>query len=242
MSGAGTPLAGRHALVTGASHGIGLEIARALTGAGARVAMLARSAARLRDRAAELGAGALPIRCDVTDAAQVRSAAAAVREAFGDAPDIIVNNAGIFQPEPLEVMSIERFEETVRIGLVAPFLVLHEFLPRLRERASGHVVTIGSVADRTIYPENGAYSATKFGARAMHEVLRAETRGTGIRATLISPGPTDTPIWDAIEKAGTGRFPRREQMMPAAAVADAVLFALRAPRGVNVDELRLTPA
>jgi NADP-dependent 3-hydroxy acid dehydrogenase YdfG len=102
------------------------------------------------------------------------------------------------------------------------------------------VITIGSVADRSIFPDNGAYSASKFGIRAMHEVLRAETRGTGVRTTLISPSATDTPIWETVTLAPDNRFPPRDKMLGAGAVADAVVWAAMRPANVNVDELRIT--
>ena len=99
---------------------------------------------------------------------------------------------------------------------------------------------LGSVADRSIFADNGAYSASKFGVRAMHEVLRAETKGTGVRTTLISPGATDTPIWNTVMLSPEGRFPPRVQMLAADAVADAVIWAATRPASVNVDELRIS--
>ena len=96
------------------------------------------------------------------------------------------------------------------------------------------------MADRVAFPENGAYAATKFGARAMHEVLRAETRGTGVRAILVSPGAVDTDIWSPLESQLGKRFPAREAMISADDVARAIAFALTQPRHVDIDELRLT--
>jgi NAD(P)-dependent dehydrogenase (short-subunit alcohol dehydrogenase family) len=233
------PLAGRSAVVTGASRGIGLATARVLAGAGARVAMLARRADVLAARAEEVSGG-IPIACDVTDEHAVSQAADAIKGLFAGAPDVLVNNAGVFRPVRLEAMSTRNFIETIRSNLLSPFLLLHAFLPAMRERGSGHVVTIGSVADHVPFPENGAYSASKFGVRALHEVMRAELRGSGVRATLVSPGPTDTPIWDGLEPAGAGRFPPRAGMLRPEAVADAILFALTRDAAVNVDELRLS--
>ncbi|HEU4640847.1 MAG TPA: SDR family oxidoreductase [Gemmatimonadaceae bacterium] len=235
------PLAERAAVVTGASRGIGLAIARALAGAGARVALLARSADALERAAGELGKGAMAVPGDLATLDGVARAARAVTDAFG-AVDILVNNAGVFVPRPLEAITPAEFEDTIRVNLVSPFALVHAVLPGMRERGRGHIVTIGSVADRVAFPENGAYSPSKFALRALHEVMRAELRGTGIRATLVSPGPTDTPIWDPIHRAGTGRFPPREAMLPAAAVADAVLYAVTQPERVNVEELRLSSA
>ncbi|HEY9480139.1 MAG TPA: SDR family oxidoreductase [Gemmatimonadaceae bacterium] len=229
------------ALVTGATRGIGLATARALAGAGARVAMLARSADTLAARASEIGEAALAVPCDVTNAPAVERALASARATLGD-PSILVNNAGIFEPRPIEGISPEDFTRTVHANLVAAFTLVHALLPAMRARGAGHIVTIGSVADRTAFPGNGAYAASKYGLRALHEVMRAELRGSGVRTTLVSPGPTDTPIWDQVERGSDVQrsFPPRSAMMPAQAVAAAVLYALNQPPEVNIDELRLS--
>jgi NADP-dependent 3-hydroxy acid dehydrogenase YdfG len=230
----------RTALVTGATRGIGLEVARQLVADGARVVLIARSEQELRERAMELGPLTMPIPCDVTDAdAVARAADRACRELDG-VPDAIVNNAGAFSLAPIEATDPADFRAAVDVNLVAPFLIVRAFLPELRRRGAGHVVTIGSVADRTIFPENGAYAASKFGARALHEVLRAELRGTGVRVTLVSPGPTDTPLWDEIDPDSRPGFTPRREMLHASAVADAVRYVLTRPADVNIDELRLS--
>jgi len=235
---AAAALAGRGAVVTGASRGIGLAIARSLARAGARVAMLARGAEALAQRAAELGGAALPVPCDVADAAAVGRAMQVITLAFGGAPDIVVNNAGIFHPHPLADITPDEFAASIAVNLNAPFYLVHAALGAMRARRGGHIVTIGSVADRVAYAGNGSYAPGKFGVRALHDVVREELRGTGVRATLVSPGPTNTDIWGDL--AGTGRFPSRDAMLDADAVADAVLYAVTRAPGVNVDELRLS--
>ncbi len=232
-------LDGRAALVTGASRGIGRAIAGALAEAGAQVHLLARTASDLEAAARAIGPAATPHRCDVTDAGSVANV---VRDmlARGTVPDILVNNAGLFPLGALDAMEADTFEQTIQANLIAPFRLLRALLPDMKSRGSGHVVTIGSVADRAIFPGNGAYSASKFGQRALHEVLLAELRGTGLRATLISPAATDTPIWDSVDPDNTPGFPKRAQMLRAASVADAVLWAVTRPAGVNIDELRLS--
>jgi len=227
------------ALVTGGSRGIGLAVARALVREGVRVALVARGADELAARAKELGNATVVVAADVSDARGVDRAVGAVREAFGDVPDLLINNAGIFNPKPLHVLTSEEFERMMKINLIAPFFVLRALLPAWRERQRGHVITLGSVADRSIFPDNGAYSASKFGIRAMHEVLRAETKGTGVRATLVSPSAVDTPIWDTVTLPANNRFPPRDKMLTADAVADAVVWAATRPANVNVDELRI---
>jgi Short-chain alcohol dehydrogenase of unknown specificity len=203
--------------------------------------MLARHIDTLRARAAEIGDQALPVACDVGDADAVQRAVATVSQAWGE-PGILVNNAGIFDPRPIEELTPAHFSEVLRVNLVAPFVVVHALLPSMRSRGEGHIVTIGSVADRTALSGNGAYAASKYGLRALHEVLRSELRGTGVRTTLVSPGPTDTAMWDAVESghAAPRAFPPRSAMMPAEAVASAVLYAVTQSARVNVDELRLS--
>ncbi len=231
---------GGTALVSGASRGIGLEVARVLTAQGMRVAMLARSVDALGARASELGALALPVACDVSDDSAVASMAARVTLEFGGPPDVIVNNAGLFKLAVVERTAPKDFRAALDVNLVAPFLIVHAFLGALQARKSGHVVTIGSIADRVTFPENGAYAASKFGLRALHEVLRAELRGSGVRATLVSPGAVDTSLWDEIDPDTRPGFTPRRSMLSAAAVASAVWYAVSQPAAVNVDELRLS--
>jgi NADP-dependent 3-hydroxy acid dehydrogenase YdfG len=153
-----------------------------------------------------------------------------------------VNNAGLFIIRGIGETSIEDFQALVSTNLTGAFNLTRAFLPEMTKRGSGHVVTIGSVADRHIFPGNAAYSATKYALRAIHEVLRAETRGSGIRATLVSPSAVDTDIWDPIQYHGSAEQPDRSAMLSPDSVAAAVLFALVQPHDVNVDELRLSKA
>ncbi len=177
--------------------------------------------------------------CDLGDMASVAALAARL-SADEYAPDILVNNAGLFPLGALDETDPVLFEQTMRLNLIAPFYLLRALLPVMKARQGGHVVTIGSVADRTVFPGNGAYSASKFGQRAMHEVLLQELRGSELRSTLISPAATDTPIWDAIDPDSRPGFPKRASMLRPADVADAVLWALTRPAHVNIDELRLS--
>jgi NADP-dependent 3-hydroxy acid dehydrogenase YdfG len=238
----GARLAGRRAVVTGASRGIGRAVAHRLVGLGAEVVMLARGADALATEAARLGAAAWPLPCDVADAEAVARTVDAVHARWPDGPDVLVSNAGVFALAAVEATSPGDFRRALDVNLVAPFLLVRAFLPAMRERGEGHVVTIGSIADRHAFPENGAYAASKFGARGLHEVLRAELRGSGVRASLVSPGPTDTALWDAHDPDGRPGFTPRAAMLSPDAVADAVVYVLAQPPRVNVDELRLSPA
>jgi NADP-dependent 3-hydroxy acid dehydrogenase YdfG len=233
-------LSGRAAVVTGASRGIGAGIAEALAAEGVQVFMLARNEAKLKERSALLN-GSIPIVCDVTKPESVEKAARRIESELKGAPDILVNNAGIFGVSTVEETSADFFIETINTNLVGPFLLVRSFLGKMIKRKTGHVITIGSVADRTIYTGNAAYSAAKFGVRAVHEVLRAELRGTGVRATLVSPAATDTEIWDTVTVTDPAGKPHSKRpMLDSDDVVRAVMFALTQPERVNIDELRLS--
>jgi NADP-dependent 3-hydroxy acid dehydrogenase YdfG len=228
------------AVITGASKGIGAALATRCAAAGVRVALLARTSAPLQQLAHQLGGGALAIPCDLTDAAQVSRATVQIVGAFGGAPDLLVNNAGLFQLATVESMSPADFAAVVQTNLIAPFLLTRALLPQMRARGTGSIVTLGSIADRSVFPENGAYAASKYGLRALHEAMRQELRGSGVRATLVSPGPVDTPLWDPFDPDTRPGFTPRAGMLTADDVADAIWYAVTRPAHCNVDELRLS--
>jgi NADP-dependent 3-hydroxy acid dehydrogenase YdfG len=178
------------------------------------------------------------VECDLTDKGNVDRATDRIVKTFNAAPDILINNAGIFQMSPVDKTEDEVFDRMLGTNLVAPFRFIRAFLPAMRSRASGDIVSIGSVADRKIFDGNAAYSASKFGLRAMHEVLREELRGSGVRSTLVSPSGVDTPLWDTVDEPGDPRD--RSGMLRADSVVSAVMYALAQPRDVNVYELRLS--
>jgi len=227
-------LTGRIALVTGASRGIGLAVADELRAAGAHVIRLARS---LTDGSADRQTD---IRCDVAVATDVERAVRTVLKETG-VPDIVVSNAGIFFIKPIEQTTPAEFAETLAVNLTGPFLLARAFVPLLVERGSGHLVTIGSISDHIAFTGSTAYAASKFGVRGMHEVIRAETAKTGVRTTLVSPGPVDTDIWDPVDPDSKPGFTKRKDMLRPEDVAEAVLFAVTRPARVAVTEIRLLP-
>jgi NAD(P)-dependent dehydrogenase (short-subunit alcohol dehydrogenase family) len=230
-----TALAGRLALVTGASRGIGAAAARALAAAGARVVRLSRTLPGSPE------GPYLDLRCDLTDQAEVEDLAARVLGAQG-VPTVVVNNAGGFLLQPLERTTTAQFDEQVALNLRGSFLLARAFLPAMRQAGGGCFISIGSVADHTGFPENAAYAASKYGLRGLHETLAEEYRGTGVRLTLVSPGATDTSIWDPFDPERRPGFPTRAAMLRPEDVADAVLFAATRPDHVHVDWIRLQPS
>ena len=233
-------LGGKTAVVTGASRGIGAGIAEALGSHGVRVALVARNEAKLKERAARIK-GSIAVTCDVADPKSVEQATRRIAAELNGAPEILVNNAGIFSVAVVEETSAESFIETINTNLIGPFLFVRAFLGDMKKRKSGHIVTIGSISDRTVYTGNAAYSAAKFGLRALHEVLRAELRGTGVRTSLISPAATDTEMWNSVTVTDPVANPHSKRpMLDPDDVVRAVMFALTQPERVNVDELRLS--
>ena len=223
------------AVVTGASRGIGAAVADALLAEGASVVRLARSLAdRTEGRRLDLA-------CDVTDPEQVARAADRVQGAVGT-PDLLVNNAGSFLLAPFEATDLAAFDRQMDIGVRGPFIVLRAFLPAMQAARRGLVVTIGSIADHVGLPGNTAYGAAKFAVRGLHEALVAESQGSGIRFTLVSPGPTDTSAWDSVDPDRRPGFTPRARMLRPSDVADAVAFIATRPPHLHVDWLRLGPA
>jgi NADP-dependent 3-hydroxy acid dehydrogenase YdfG len=225
-------------------------VARAVVAAGARLVILARGVEALRAAATALDAlrspGVAPTLALSADLAQPRDvdqALARLAEALGTrGVDIVVNNAGAFALGAIGAFPPAEVERMFGSNVLGPVRLLQSLVPGLRARGDGHLVTIGSIADRQVFPENAAYAASKHGMRVVHEVLRDELRGTGVRATLVSPGPVDTALWDAIDPDARAGFTPRARMLRPDDVADAVLFALTRPKHVDVDELRLTHA
>jgi NAD(P)-dependent dehydrogenase (short-subunit alcohol dehydrogenase family) len=227
-------LEGRTAVVTGASRGIGAAVAELLAAEGARVIRVARSLkpgnrGAIQDRT-----------CDLTDADQVARLAADILSQQG-APDIVVSNAGAFLLKPLEITTDSELELQLAVNLKAPFAVARAFLPAMSKTGRGSFITVGSVADHTGYPENAAYAASKYGLRGLHETLLAEYRGSGVRLTLVSPGQTDTSVWDPVDPDRRAGFIPRAGMLRPGDVAEAILFVATRPEHVLIDWLRLGP-
>ncbi len=230
-------LAGRSALVTGATSGIGAACARALASAGAEVFLVARRRDLLARIADEIGGHDLP--ADLADDGQVENLSAEVAARLGGTPDVLVHAAGVFSLAPLHQTGVEDLDRSLTVNLRSAFLLARAFLPGMLRRNRGDIVLVGSVAGRAAFPDNGAYSASKFGLRGMHEVLREETRGTGVRTSLVEPGACDTPLWDPIDRDRHPGLPPRDGMLEAGQVAEAILFLVTRPATVQIPLLQI---
>jgi NAD(P)-dependent dehydrogenase (short-subunit alcohol dehydrogenase family) len=225
-------LEGRIALVTGASRGIGRATALALAGAGARVGLLARGKAELEALAEEIGGWALP--CDVAIPEEVERTVVRLREIAGGDPEIVVSAAGVFSLHPAEGLPALEVRQHLAVNLEGSISVVRSTLPELRRSGRGTLILIGSVAGRRAFPGNAAYSASKYGLRGFHEVLLEELRGSGVRATLLEPSATDTPLWDPLDPDRDPQLPNRSDMLRPEEVAEAVLFVATRPEGVRI--------
>ncbi len=233
-------LAGRTALVTGASRGIGRCVVESLADSGVRVWCLSRDRAAIASLVADVGGEALV--ADLTDDASAWEALDGMMEAMGAAPDIVVNAAGVFGLASAATETVAGFDRSLAVNLRAPFLVNRALLPSMLERGSGLIVNVGSVAGRRAMPHNGAYSASKFGLRGYHGVLLEELRGTGVRATLLEPAATDTPLWDPFDPDTNPALPDRSQMLAPEDVAAAVVFLATRPDTVRIPLLQIERA
>ncbi len=224
-------------VVTGASQGIGQAIAEAFAAEyDARVALAARTRTALEqtaDACRTRGGTPLVLPTDVTDDAAVADLAAAVHEEWGP-PDVLVNNAGAFTNTPLAELTLEGFRDQIDVNLTSAFAVTIAFLPAMRERGTGHLFFMGSVASLMAYPGNAGYCAAKHGLRGLARTVRAETKDEGLRVTTVLPGATDTPTWDG---AGVAE----ERLMAPEDVAQSVVNAYRLSDRTVLEELLLRP-
>ncbi len=235
-------LQGVSALVTGASRGIGRQIALSLAEAGAGVLPVSRGGPGLEDVAEQCGREALA--ADLTDDGDIRALVGEVRRRLGGAPGILVNNAGVFDLAPAHETPTEVLDRHLALNLRAAALLSRDFLGAMRERGRGHLLHLGSVAGRRALPGNAAYSASKFGLRGLHEVLRVELQGSGVCSSLLEPGAVDTAAWDEMEERLGDDLPPREDMLNPREVARAAVEVLRMGpwgRGGSPDSLSIEP-
>jgi len=220
--------------VSGASSGIGAAAARALTGAGARVALAARDEAALEALAHDLD-GAIAMPCDVRDAPSVDAAVTAAAEALGGL-DIVVTAAGVGRFGDLGSFSVEDWDLVFDVGLRGTFLVVQAALRHVPP-TGGDVITISSIAAVHPFAGSAAYCAMKAGVRSFAQVLAAERRAKGLRVTNMVVGSVDSRFW---ERAG-GTELARDRMLRPEDVGRAVAWAAAQPPGTSVDEIVLMP-
>jgi NADP-dependent 3-hydroxy acid dehydrogenase YdfG len=233
--------AGRVAVITGASSGIGEATARALAARDHRLALLARRSERIEALAAELDDRAIAITADVSDRDSIIAAARQVRDELGGA-DILVNNAGVMLLGPFSSEQQAEIRQMVEVNLLGAMIVTEVFLDQLRD-GGGDLVNISSVAGRTARAGNAVYAATKWGINGWSEALRQELQ-PDIRVIVIEPGAVATELTDHITdpqaKEGAQQF-YAQVAITAEDVAEVIAFAVTRPRRVSLNEILLRP-
>lgn len=238
-------LAGKVAVVTGASSGIGAAVAAGLAREGAHVAIAARRIDALEATRRKMsGPGKVLIhKTDVTNKAQVESLMKTTTEKLG-AVDILVSCAGVMYFTMMANCQTDEWEQTVDVNCKGLLHCLSTTVPGMLSRGAGHIVAISSDAGRKVFPGLGVYSASKFFVEATLQSLRVETAGTGLRVTAIQPGNTETELLgmstdkEAIKKYGE---PTGAKVLDPEDVAGAIIYAVCQPAHVAVNEVLIEP-
>lgn len=234
----------RVAMVTGASSGIGFAIARSLLNEGLHVICAARSLDKMNF--SEYGDRALPLRLDVTDRDAVGALPGTLPSQWQDV-NILVANAGsnVGGGKRFDEGSVSDWTRTIDTNLTGLITLCHAMLPGMLRRGEGHVVSIGSVASTFTYPGGAAYSASKYGARALFESLRQDYKASPIRITEILPGFVKTGFARARYRGDAELAETFYDKLPGhltpSDVAASVLFALNQPKEVNIAQIVVTP-
>ncbi|MGM9322657.1 SDR family oxidoreductase [Deinococcus aquaticus] len=180
----------KSAFITGASKGIGLSVARALIADGYAVTITSRNAAEIAQVAAELGADARGVACDVKDPAAVQAEVDAHVQAFGGL-DVLFVNAGVGHFGNIADLSIQEWQDVIDTNLSGAFYTVKAAIPALSQ-SGGYIFTLSSLAGKNPLPGGGAYNASKFGLNGLSEVMNLDLRDRGIKVTQIMPGSVAT--------------------------------------------------
>jgi NADP-dependent 3-hydroxy acid dehydrogenase YdfG len=240
-------LAGKVALVTGASSGIGEGTALALAAAGATVAVAARRAERLAslvERIESMGRTALILPCDMTVEAEAIKAVEDTVARLGRL-DILINSAGVMQAGGIENCNFDEYRRVFAINLFATLYACKTAIPHMLAVGGGDIVNISSLAARKGGPQTNAYAASKHAVNSMTDAMRREVGERNIRVCILMPGATNTEVGDSISdpnwrKAIQAHVSKEGAVLPSE-VGDTIVFILSLPRRVNISEICIRP-
>jgi NADP-dependent 3-hydroxy acid dehydrogenase YdfG len=240
-------LAGKVALVTGASSGIGEAAALALAQAGVLVAVSGRRKARLDSLVERIGAAGgkgLALPGDIALEADATKSVHDAHAAFGRI-DILINSAGVNEAGGVESLPLELWKKVLDINLMGTLYTCKAAVPLMKAQGSGDIINISSTAGRRAAGVFAAYATSKFGLTGLTESLRQEVGGAGIRVSIIEPGATQTEIAESISdpkaREAIRQHVSKDGAMAPADIADAILFILTLPRRANVSQILIRP-
>lgn len=244
-------LAGRVAVITGASSGMGQASALVLAARGAKVALLARREAPLKELAEEIrraGGTALPIVTDVTDQKSIDAAAATVLREFG-AAEIVLNNAGVMLPGAVGQQPFSEMEAQIDLNVTGATRVIQAFIPQLEQSAAAgktvDLINTSSIAGQNIYSYFAVYSATKAYVSHLTRQLRTELGPKNIRVSVIEPGITDTELQGHFTFQGAtdwiAEARKTIEFLKAEDIAQVVGFLVAQPKHVNLQQVVIMP-
>ncbi|HEY0903629.1 MAG TPA: SDR family oxidoreductase [Marmoricola sp.] len=242
----------RPVAVSGASSGIGAAVALTLGAAGHPVALGARRVDRCAEvvaRIREAGGEAVAHGLDVTDESSVAAFAKAATDDLGDI-EVLVSNAGRVDPGTIHEVDSERFAAEIDLNLVGAHRLVRAFVPAMVERRRGDVVFVSSDVAVRARPFMSSYAAGKWGLEGMAHAMQMELEGSGVRVSIVRPGPTWSEMgsqWDDAAAAdvltGWVKFglARHPHFLKPAALADAITTIISAPRGVHLNLVEVNP-
>lgn len=241
------PLAGKVALVTGASSGIGAACAFAIAQAGATVAVCARRADRLAqlvERIEAAGGKAIALTGDMAVEADAVKAVEDTVAKLGRI-DILINSAGIMDSGGMENANLDRYRQTIDINLMGTVYTCAAAIPHMLEQGVGDIINISSLAGRKGGPMTSSYSASKHAVNAMTDGLRQEVGNRNIRVSIFMPGATRSEVGDSIPdpnwRAAIQAHVSKDGVVEAEEAASVVVFMLVMPRNVNISEISVRP-
>jgi NAD(P)-dependent dehydrogenase (short-subunit alcohol dehydrogenase family) len=231
-------LAGKRVIVTGASSGIGKEVALRLLQSGAQVSLVSRNPDRiLHELPADINAKGYAI--DLGDISQVSAKIQAIVADMGGV-DILINNAGMAYIGELIDMPLTEWQKLFDLNLTSIFQCLQATLPTMRSQKSGKVINVASIAAKQGFPNWGAYCASKFALLGLTQALMLEEQPHGIKVMSICPGSVDTPLWDTLGDKVPPSFNRAAMLSPAT-VADAIMTLVNLPADAMINDFVIMP-
>lgn len=238
---------GKVAILTGASSGIGYATAVALSKAGAKVAIGARRTERLdelEDTIKKNNGEVFSQKLDVTNKSSCESFVKSTIDKLGSV-DILVNNAGLMPLSFIKNLKTDEWDQMIDVNIKGVLYCTAAVIPHMRERKSGHIVNISSVAGRIVFPSGSVYCATKHAVTAFSEGLRQELSvRSNIRVTCIEPGVVATELTNTITDESLKEFvenSKKMESLQATDIANAILYAVESPSHVNVNEILVRP-